>query len=122
MGLNWSSDELTQEREKKAAEALHELVWDPSRIISVATIREIWLNSSLTSVSSVHWLRNEMRNAEAEQVRKMKAFGKNGAHNWADYHYDMSMRYLDARVSLTSMLYGTHAPDSAARIQVELRS
>lgn len=121
MGLNWSSEDAMREREKKAAECLHELVWDTKRTLSAVEVRGVLDANGLSCVTSVQWLRNNMKNAEAEQDRRVLAFMRNGAHDWADYHKSISTRYRLARAALLKLMY-PDIPDCSESIQVVPRS
>jgi hypothetical protein len=93
MGINWSNEEDEKDREDKATEALHELVWDRSRAIGKARVDEILTGNSVTSLPSVKAVMNAMKNSEADQVRKSKAYLKNNAFDWYEFHNSIANRY-----------------------------
>ena len=93
MGINWSSEEEENEREDKAAEALHELVWDRSNAIGATKVEKILTRHEVTSLNSVKRVQNLMKDAQADQIRKTNAYKKNQALDWAEFHSSISCRY-----------------------------
>lgn len=118
MGVNWSSDEDDKDREDKAAEALHELVWDKSSAIGRQKIEKVLSDNMVTSCSGVTSVINAMRNSRAEQNRKVLLYLKNNAIDWADFHTSISNRYTCV-VNVLNKKMWPNSPESILLTQEE---
>jgi len=111
MGLSWSSEETVKECEEKALEALHEAVWDKGKQVNVQCVRALLAEHRVTCVASVHSLRNELKNAEAEQARKVRAYERNKEPVWAQYHSTIGERYRRVGTAMLCIIYKGADPD-----------